>query len=84
MLCVPAYHLLHKGARCHRYADRFQAVNVAFVETNTCVCYYKCCGMAGAWGVRTRAITAGTDGTLEWTERLIIELQGPIGTLHML
>ena len=44
----------------------------------------KCYDMAGAWGVRTRAITAGPDGTLEWTERLIIELQGPIGTLHVL
>ncbi|DBA65522.1 TPA: hypothetical protein ACH3X2_003178 [Trebouxia sp. C0005] len=34
----------------------------------------------GTWGVRTRAITANSAGKLEWVERLILELMGPIGT----
>ncbi len=37
-------------------------------------------GRAGTWGVRTRAITANSVGKLEWVERLILELKGPIGT----
>lgn len=39
---------------------------------------------AGVWGVRTRAITANKDGTLEWVERLILELHGPIGETILL
>ncbi len=35
---------------------------------------------AGTWGVRTRAITANSAGKLEWVERLILELKGPMGT----
>ena len=34
---------------------------------------------AGTWGVRTKAITANSAGKLEWVERLILELKGPIG-----
>ncbi|DBA66151.1 TPA: hypothetical protein ACH3X2_002625 [Trebouxia sp. C0005] len=34
----------------------------------------------GTWGVRTRAITVNSAGKLEWVERLILELKGPIGT----
>ena len=30
--------------------------------------------------MRTRAITANIAGKLEWVERLILELKGPIGT----
>ena len=36
--------------------------------------------VAGTWGVRTRAIAANSGGQLEWVERLILELKGPIGT----
>ncbi|DBB13386.1 TPA: hypothetical protein ACH3X3_005119 [Trebouxia sp. C0006] len=34
----------------------------------------------GTWGVRTRAIMAHSAGKVEWVERLILELKGPIGT----
>ena len=34
--------------------------------------------VAGTWGVRTRAITANSAGKLEWVERLILELKGPM------
>ncbi|KAL0023464.1 hypothetical protein WJX79_007383 [Trebouxia sp. C0005] len=33
----------------------------------------------GTWGVRTRAITANNAGKLEWVERLILDLKGPMG-----
>jgi len=36
----------------------------------------------GTWGVRTRAITVDSAGKLEWIERLILELKGPIGDSH--
>ena len=37
-------------------------------------------GCAGTWGVRTRAVTANSGAKVEWVERLILELKGPIGT----
>ena len=40
-------------------------------------------GDAGSWGVRTRAITPDNAAKLEWTERLILELKGPIGNHHL-
>ena len=33
---------------------------------------------------RTRAITANSTGKLEWVERLVLELKGPIGTPQLM
>ena len=46
------------------------------------LCILTLVACAGTWGVRTRAIMAHSAGKVEWVERLILELKGPIGTPH--